>query len=85
MNEAVYLLCAVTSLLCVTLLVRSYLATRARLLLWSSLCFSGLALHNIGLVIDKAAPDVDLSLARSVPAFAGMLLLLYGLIWESRR
>lgn len=85
MNAAVYVLCALTSVLCATLLVRSYLTTRSRLLLWSSLCFSGLALNNVLLVIDKATPDIDLSLARTLPALAGMLLLLYGLIWESRR
>ena len=67
------------------LLVRSYLATRTRLLLWSALCFSGLALNNLILVIDKATPEIDLSLVRSLPALVGMLLLLYGLIWESRR
>jgi hypothetical protein len=85
MRTFVYALCALTSLLAATLLVRSYLVTRTRLLLWSSLCFSGLALNNIVLVIDKATPDVDLSLARTVPGLIGMLLMLFGLIWESRR
>ena len=85
MNELVYVLCAVTSLLSAVLLIRSYLATRTRLLLWSSICFTGLALNNIGLVVDKATPDLDLSLARTLPALVGMLVLLYGLIWDSRR
>lgn len=85
MSSFVYLLCAATSVLCAVLLVRSYLATRTRLLLWSALCFSGLALNNLILVIDKATPEIDLSLLRSLPAVVGMLLLLYGLIWESRR
>jgi hypothetical protein len=84
-SSFVYLLCAATSILCAVLLVRSYLATRTRLLLWSALCFSGLALNNLILVIDKATPEIDLSLVRSLPALVGMLLLLYGLIWESRR
>lgn len=85
MSSFVYLLCAATSILCAVLLVRSYLATRTRLLLWSALCFSGLALNNLILVIDKATAEIDLSLVRSLPALVGMLLLLYGLIWESRR
>jgi hypothetical protein len=82
---AVYLLCGATSVLCALLLTRSYLANRTRLLLWSALCFTGLALNNLALVLDKATPEVDLSLARSLPALAGLLGLLYGLIWESKR
>jgi hypothetical protein len=85
LNALVYLLCAATSALCAGLLIRSYLANRTRLLLWSSLCFTGLALNNLLLVVDKATPEVDLSVARSLPALAGILLLLYGLIWDSRR
>ena len=43
MSEIVYLLCAATSALCAALLVRSYRRSRSRLLLWSCLCFVGLA------------------------------------------
>ena len=85
MSQLVYLLCAATSVLCATLLVRSYVRTRTRLLLWSALCFSGLAINNLLLVIDKSTPRVDLSLARTLPALVGMLLLIYGLILDSRR
>ncbi|HYW09734.1 MAG TPA: DUF5985 family protein [Longimicrobium sp.] len=85
MATLVYVLCALTSIACAVLLLRGYFATRARLLLWSGLCFAGLALNNILLVIDlRMVPTVDLSVWRSVPALAGVALLMYGLVWESR-
>ena len=84
MAEAVYLLCAVTSSLCAVLLLRAYARTDTRLLLWSGLCFLGLALNNALLVVDlMIVPDIDLSTWRLVPAVLGVALLLYGLIWES--
>ena len=85
MATLVYALCALTSLACAVLLLRGYFASRARLLLWSGLCFAGLALNNILLLVDKRlVPTVDLSLWRTVPAVAGVALLLYGPIWETR-
>lgn len=84
MAEAVYLLCAVTSVACAVLLLRAYLRTRTRLLLWSGLCFAGLALNNVVLVVDLiVVPDTDLSTWRLVPAAAGMVLLVYGLVWDA--
>lgn len=80
-----YALCAVTSTACAVLLVRSYLAGRVRLLLWSALCFVGLALNNVILVIDRnILPDVDLSVLRGATGLAAVSVLLFGLIWESR-
>lgn len=85
MATLVYALCALTSLACAVLLLRGYASSRARLLLWSGLCFAGLALNNILLLIDKrVVPTMDLSLWRSVPALVGVALLLYGLVWETR-
>ena len=84
MAEAVYLLCAVTSSLCALLLLRAYARTGTRLLMWSGLCFLGLALNNALLVVDLIiVPHTDLSTWRLVPAVLGVALLLYGLIWES--
>ena len=58
--------------------------TRVRLLLWSGLCFTGLALNNIALFVDKViATDDDLSLWRATPAALGVLALVYGLVWET--
>jgi hypothetical protein len=85
MATLVYSLCALTSLACAVLLLRGYRASRARLLLWSGLCFAGLAANNVLLLIDKRlVPSMDLSLWRSLPALAGVALLLYGLVWETR-
>ena len=42
----VYLLCFLTSFACAVLLLRSYRASLARLLLWSGLCFLLLAVTN---------------------------------------
>lgn len=85
MAETVYLLCAATSVACAALLLRAYLRQRTRLLLWSSLCFVLLAVNNTLLFVDlSTATAVDLSLWRSVTALAGVSVLLFGLIWESR-
>ena len=83
-GKIVYILCALTSLLCAVLLARAFARTRSRLLLWSALCFAGMALQNALLLVDKATPTIDLSIPRTLPALIGVLLLLYGLVWESR-
>ena len=81
----VYVLCAATSALCAVLLLRGYTKSRARLLFWSGLCFTGLALNNLLLVIDvRVIPAIDLSLWRTIPALIGISLLVYGLVWETR-
>jgi hypothetical protein len=81
----VFALCALTSSACAFLLLRGYFRGRIRLLLWSGLCFAGLALNNILLFIDKrVVPDMDLSVWRTLPALAGIALLLYGFVWDTR-
>jgi drug/metabolite transporter (DMT)-like permease len=84
MIDLVYVLCALTSLACAVLLLRGYFRTRVRLLLWSGLCFVGLTLNNALLVVDENTPVTDLSNLRTLPALAGVALLVYGLIWDSR-
>jgi hypothetical protein len=85
MAEAVYVLCALTSITCAWLLFRGYRASRARLLFWSSLCFVGLAVNNVLLVLDQVLiPGLDLSLMRTGSALVAMTILLVGLIWEER-
>ncbi len=84
MATTVYALCAMTSIGCAALLVRAFRADHARLLLWSAICFAGLAANNLLLFVDKVlVRDVDLSVWRSVPALAGLLVLVYGLIWDA--
>jgi hydrogenase/urease accessory protein HupE len=85
MPELVYVLCALTSVVCAGLLLRSYTANRSKLLLWSTLCFVGLAINNILLFVDLVVvPDLDLRLARSGSAISALALLTFGLVWESR-
>ena len=85
MAELIYVLCAVTSTLCAVLLTRSYLGNRSRMLLWCALGFTGLAVNNILLLVDIViAPDVDLAVARTGTAVAGMILIVAGLIWEEQ-
>lgn len=84
MAEAIYLVCGLASLACATLLLRQYLRKRARLLLWSSLCFIGFAANNVLLFIDLVlVPEVDLALVRGLVALASVAVLNYGLIWDS--
>lgn len=82
----VFVLCALTSLACAVLLLRGYRETRVRLLLWSGLCFVGLGINNLLLIVDvHVVPNVDLSIWRSIPAVAGIALLIYGMVWETAR
>lgn len=84
-GNIVYLLCAATSTACALLLIRGYRQSRSRLLLWSAVCFVGLALNNLLLLVDlSVVPTVDLSLWRVVPAVIGAGALLYALVWEAR-
>ena len=85
MAEAVYVLCGVASITCAVLLLRGWVASRTRLLLWASLCFIGLALNNVLLFVDLVmVPSLDLALVRSALALAAMVTLLYGLVWDSK-
>jgi hypothetical protein len=83
MAEAVYLLCAVTSVVCALMLFRGYRAQRTRLLFWSSLCFGGLALNNILTFLDLViVSSADFSLLRGSIALIAIVVLIYGLICE---
>jgi hypothetical protein len=86
MAEAVYALCAVTSIVCAVMLLRGYRATRTRLLFWASLCFVFLAINNVILYLDLVVlpPQIDLFWYRNVAALIGMVVLVFGLTWESR-
>ncbi len=79
----IYSLCAATACGCAFLLLSAYKRGRYRLLLWSGLCFLGLTLNNLLLVIDKIVlPDVDLSLLRALTALAAMMVLIFGLVFS---
>jgi hypothetical protein len=84
MATAIYALCMLTALACALLLLQAWRRSGYRLLLWSGLCFAGLTLNNLLLVVDKLVlPQIDLSLWRTSVALLAMVVLLYGLIWES--
>jgi hypothetical protein len=81
-----YIMCALVSLLCSLLLVRAYARSRLRLLLWSGICFLGLAVSNLLVFLDLIIfPETDLYTFRLSTAAIAMLILLYGLIWEGHR
>lgn len=86
MGAIIYGLCAVTAVLCAWLLLRAFTRSGYRLLLWGGLCFSGLTLSNILLVIDKLLlPDVDLSVWRNLLTLIALGVFLYGLVFDTDR
>lgn len=93
MAEAVYLLCALTSIAIAVLLFRGFARTKARFLMWSAFCFVGLAVNNGLLFIDKVIyPEtnlhfigVSMAVWRAVAALIGLSLLLWGLIWDAEQ
>jgi hypothetical protein len=78
-----YVACTGTALTCTWLLFRAWRRTGGRLLLWSALCFAGLAVNNLLMFVDVAVlPEADLSALRGLPMCAGLCALVYGLVWE---
>jgi hypothetical protein len=83
MAPAVYVLGALTTLACGILLLRGYFRGANKLLLWSAICFLGLALSNALVFTDLVLlPNVDLYFWRLLTAALAMVALVYGLIWE---
>ena len=83
--KLVYLLGAIVTLTSAILLLRGFARSRSRLLLWSGLCFAGLTVSNVLLFVDLVVLGEDQSLYmwRLSTAAAAMLLLVYGLVFES--
>jgi hypothetical protein len=85
MQGSVFLLCAATCLLCAIMLFRGFARSHFRLLFWSGLCFTGLMVDNLMLYADiYVFPDVSLVIWRKLPGLVALMLLLFGLIWESK-
>lgn len=83
--KVIYLLCAATSLLVAALLLRQHLKRRTRLVLWSVACFAALAVNNVLVYVDLVMfTGVDLSLYRGIAGAAAMIIMVYGLVWETR-
>lgn len=85
MATIVYALSTLTCVACAYLLLRSFTRNGTRLLLWSGLCFIGLALNNALATIDVNTPTelMDLSTIRVVVSIVSVSILIYGLTWES--
>lgn len=84
MQPALYILTAITTLICAVLLLRGYARVRRRLLLWSGLCFVWLTISNVLMIIDLMVVPQDLYTYRLATTAVAMVLLLYGLVWESQ-
>ena len=82
MASAVFLLCALTSIVCAGLLLRAYRVAGGRLLLGALICFVGLAINNVLLAVDEIALPHHQIHWRVLPAIAGMFALLWTLIVE---
>ena len=79
----VYLLCFATSTACAWLLLAGWRRSRARLLLWSGLCFLLLAANNLLVVADLLVlPSLDMRVERLLLALAAVAVLLFGFIWD---
>ena len=86
MAKLVYISGTLITLLCCVMLLRAYLRVRLRQLLWSALCFAGLTLSNALVYVDLVImPDQDLYTWRLSVAALAMVVLVFGLVWESDR
>lgn len=82
---AVHILSVLVGAACALLLLRAHRRNASPLLLAAALCFAGLALNDLGVIVDVfMLPDISLVAIRSVPALAGLAILVRALIRESR-
>jgi hypothetical protein len=85
MGPIVYILSVLVGGACAFLLLRGYVRSRKKLLLWSGLCFGGLALSSLLVFVDLVVlPDIDLFHYRLLTTTVALVLLIYGLIWEAK-
>lgn len=85
MAVLIYALCAITALACGILLLAGSRRSGSRMLMWSGLCFGGLALTNALIVVDALdLTTEDLWTMRLVVSLAAIALLLYGLVFEEK-
>ena len=79
----VTLLGTLTVGLCAVLLLRAYASVRKPLLVWSGMCFAGLTVANALLLVDAGASGQSLYTWRLAIGAISMVMLVYGLIFES--
>jgi len=82
---AVYLLSVLVGAACCLLLARQHRRNPSRLLLAAAICFAGLALNDLGRIVDVfVLPDISLLAVRSLPALIGLAILVHALVKETR-
>jgi len=86
-EKIVYLFCAIVTIGCPVLLLRSYLQNRTKLVFWGAVFFICFALSNVLLFIDLGVlpPQYDLSPYRDGLTLAGLVAIIFGLIKEGGR
>jgi hypothetical protein len=81
----IYILCFITCCGCAFLLGKAYRASKSGLLFWSALCFLILGLANLLLLADLVIyPSTNLMILRNLVTLFAVVVLLIGLIFESR-
>lgn len=85
MSSIVFSLCALASIYVAYILAKAYRERPSRILFWSAICFSGLALNNIVLFIDLVLmpTEVTFALLRNTIIVASVGSLVYGLVWDT--
>lgn len=85
MGGIIYGLCALTAGMCAYLLLKAYRTNGYSLTLWGGLCFSGLTLSNVLLIVDKLMLPIEQDLAplRYTVTLIAMMILIYGLIFDT--
>jgi hypothetical protein len=85
MAQTIYILGALTCLLCTVLLLKRWMATKLGLLFWSGICFLTLTMANILLFVDRIlVPQVDLAVLRHIVTLLAIAFMLFGLIVARR-
>jgi hypothetical protein len=85
MEATIYILCALTCLLCTVLLLRRWKTTGLGLLFWSGICFLTLTVANVLLFVDRIiVPASDLATLRNSITLLAILFMLVGLIMGRR-
>jgi hypothetical protein len=80
---AVYVLSLLVGALCAALLLKAHRRAPSPLLLPAAICFAGLALNDLGLIVDLfVLPDVSIVAVRSLPAVIGLGVLVRALVKE---
>jgi hypothetical protein len=82
-SVALYVTTILVTLFCSILLLRAYIRVRRGLLLWSALCFVGLTVDSVLVLVDLILfPSLDLFTWRLASVAIAISLLVFGMIWE---